>query len=60
MGSGFWRRFGEKNSEGSGRTVDCAGGKRKGVVGGGDNMAGDSGSVKDVAMRSGIGGEEGL
>jgi len=29
VGSGFERRVEEKNSEGSGRTVDCASGKMK-------------------------------
>lgn len=49
MGNGFWRRFGEKKFEGSGRTVDCIWGKRNGEFGslriccGGGDMVGDSG-----------------
>lgn len=50
MGSGFWRRLGEKNCEGSGSTEDCVWGKRKWVVGslrigsgGGGGMVGGSG-----------------
>lgn len=62
MGKGLERRWGEKNNEGSGRTVDAVSGKRKGWEDGfsrGGDMVGAGDSGGEGGERGGGGGDGG-